>query len=472
MYEYLRSVTSKLLVNENKLTVTESLEIGECPDIFLMDYFFLTYVRYSFVDFVFLVFRSLSNISFFNGQTEQFEVTHELPLEFCDWYTSIYPIEKGKSMFYQKKQETMVIKFFGTFTVKDTKLYVTIPDYIMYSFVRLIFYQYLFTLHYHKIYSILTHKLKILKEELNYNIKSLNSFVGENSYRLALIKTWYPNHITRYTDLEESFENLEAKIKNTSKPRDFLNFRDAILESDSTCQLECLFTFYFVNFFLYSLVKDSPGAFFDSFYQNYGFWVPNRYSFQKMLQMEANITYKKILGYSLTDKDKGKWPFSATRRDFFFQWYHDYFYDENPYFSLSRYKSFFKKNYSNLIKVSLTEETLYYTGRAYDWEPNQRFFFNKLLPMEEDEEEFYPGHKDFLKKFIQKKDIVLSHFPHLFKYLFLKKLEEKGEGGTPFTEALNILRARVYSEQLAIPLLTTDLELSQAFLEAVSEDKF
>ena len=84
MYEYLRFVTSKLLVNENKLTVTESLEIGECPDIFLMDYFFLTYVRYSFVDFVFLVFRSLSNISFFEGQTEQFEVTHELPLEFCD----------------------------------------------------------------------------------------------------------------------------------------------------------------------------------------------------------------------------------------------------------------------------------------------------------------------------------------------------------------------------------------------------
>ena len=84
MYEYLRNITSKLLVNENKLTIKESLEIGECPDIFLMDYFFLTYVRYSFVAFVFLVFRSLSNISFFEGQTEQFEVTHELPLEFCD----------------------------------------------------------------------------------------------------------------------------------------------------------------------------------------------------------------------------------------------------------------------------------------------------------------------------------------------------------------------------------------------------
>ena len=84
MYEYLRNITSKLLVNENKLTIKESLEIGECPDIFLMDYFFLTYVRYSFVDFVFLVFGSLSNISFFEGQTEQFEVTHELPLEFCD----------------------------------------------------------------------------------------------------------------------------------------------------------------------------------------------------------------------------------------------------------------------------------------------------------------------------------------------------------------------------------------------------
>ena len=84
MYEYLRNITSKLLVNENKLTIKESLEIGECPDIFLMDYFFLTYVRYSFVDFVFLVFGSLSNISFFEGQTEQFEVIHEFPLEFCD----------------------------------------------------------------------------------------------------------------------------------------------------------------------------------------------------------------------------------------------------------------------------------------------------------------------------------------------------------------------------------------------------
>lgn len=67
MYEYLRNITSKLLVNENKLSVRESLEIGECPDIFLIDYFFLTYVRHSFVDFMFLVFRSLSKIAFFWG---------------------------------------------------------------------------------------------------------------------------------------------------------------------------------------------------------------------------------------------------------------------------------------------------------------------------------------------------------------------------------------------------------------------
>ena len=84
MYEYLRNITSRLLVNENKLTIKESLEIGECPDIFLMDYFFMRFIRNSFSDFVILVFQSLSKTAFFEGQTEQFEVTHELPLEFCD----------------------------------------------------------------------------------------------------------------------------------------------------------------------------------------------------------------------------------------------------------------------------------------------------------------------------------------------------------------------------------------------------
>ena len=92
-------------------------------------------------------------------------------------------------MFFQRKQETMVIKFFGTFTIKDTKLYVTIPDYIMYSFVRLVFYQYLYTLHYGKIHIILKRQLKALKEEVFHVDFSSKVFFENNELKESIVKT-------------------------------------------------------------------------------------------------------------------------------------------------------------------------------------------------------------------------------------------------------------------------------------------
>lgn len=302
MYQYIRDITGKLLVNENRLTVRQSLEIGECPDIFLMDYFFLVYVRYSFVDFAALVFQSLSETSFFNGQMEQFEVTYEIPGEFCDWYTTFYPVESGKSMFYEKKRDTVVVKFFGTFTVKDEKLYVTVPDFIMYSFVRLQFLLYLKGNQYNKILKI----LKNHKNNLFYEIKkadnSVKHFIQNNSNREALIRAWYASRITRYTDLEESFENLSEQV-DLSFENVFSNDKNS---TNFISNLELIFTFYFINFFLYSLVKDSPENFFDNFYQNYGIWFPNRDSFQQIVQMEVALIYSDVFQYELNFSDKEK----------------------------------------------------------------------------------------------------------------------------------------------------------------------
>ena len=266
MYQYIRDITSKLLVNQNRLTVRQSLEIGECPDIFLMDYFFLRFTRNSFYNFVLLIFQSLSETSFFDGQMEQFEVTYEIPLEFYDWYTSFYPVESGKSMFYLKKQDTMVVKFFGTFAIKDEKLYVTVPDFIMYSFVRLQFYNYLYKFNYSNVLLSFTTVIPEFSKEIKNTHKSFKNFIKKDSRREYLGKAWYHNKITRYTDLEESLENLREKAEYTFEN---LFLQCSLNEPVST--LELLFTFYFVNFFLYSLVKDSPESFFNKFYENYGF---------------------------------------------------------------------------------------------------------------------------------------------------------------------------------------------------------
>ena len=476
MYEYLRNITSQLLVNENKLTITESLEIGECPDIFLMDYFFMRFIRNSFSDFVTLVFRSLSKVAFFEGQTEQFEVTHELPLEFCDWYTSVYPIEKGKTMFFQRKQETMLVKFFGTFTVKDTKLYVTIPDYIMYSFVRLLFYQYLYSFNYKNILTSFRTVMPEFTEEIENTHKSFQNLIEKDLRREYIVKTWYYNKITRYTDLQESFDNLEKEIKRTSLSEKQFSFENLILFNslkDSVKTLELLFSFFYVNFFLYSLVKDGPQNFFDNFYQNYGFWSPSCYSFQKVMQLNANIIFSRELGYSLQNKsDFGKWIFSNTEKDFIFSWYHNFFYRQNPYTKDQSYLEVVKKNYSDLVGVIICEETLEYRGRYWNESPTQRFFFEELQPMEHHIEHYYPGHLDLLSKFVSKGDIVLGNFVDLND----PNLKIKPSGWDETISRVgfifkNIMLHRFYGSVNA-HVLTTDLELSQAFLEAVSEDKF
>lgn len=314
MYQYIRDIAGKLLVNENRLTVRQSLEIGECPDIFLVDYFFLRFVRNSFADFVAVVFQSLSETSFFDGQMEQFEVTYEIPLEFYDWYTGLYPVESGKSMFYQKKQDTMVVKFFGTFMVKDEKLYVTIPDFIMYSFVRLQFYNYLHSFNYRNVLLSFTTVMPEFEREIKNTHKSFKNFIKKNPRREYLGKAWYYNKITRYTDLEESFGNLQEKTDYT-----FANlFLDCSLNKPMP-SLELMFTFYFVNFFLYSLVKDSPESFFDNFYENCGFWEPDHCSLQNTFQLNVNVLYQSIKNYDLFDSEKEKWVFSNTQKDFIFR---------------------------------------------------------------------------------------------------------------------------------------------------------
>ena len=274
MYQYLRGITSKILVNENKLTVKGSLEIGECPDIFLMSYFFMCSIRRAFVDFLYVVFNSFYKIDFFQDQVDQFEINHRVPIKFFDWYTSFYPIERSKSMFFSKIGDYMTVKFFGTFAIKDKKLYITIPDYIMYNFVRLQFYAILLDTPYTKVIQVLGSYFNNFKNEHKLSNKKLMFFIREDSRREAIIKTWYNNYITRYTDIEESFENLEIENKSKRFNSHYLTFNNLILDNknqDSIIKLEFLFTFFFVNFFLFSLVKDSPEAFFDQFYENYGF---------------------------------------------------------------------------------------------------------------------------------------------------------------------------------------------------------
>ena len=473
MYEYLRDITSRLLVNENKFTVKESLEIGECPDIFLMDYFFITYVRHSFVDFVFLVFQSLSKIAFFEGQTEQFEVTHEIQLDFYEWYVSLYPVEQGKSMFYQKKQETMVVKFFGTFTVKDTKLYVTIPDYIMYSFVRLIFYRYLYSIQYTKIDLLLRYMFQNLVEEVFHTDFSSKVFFEKNELKESVAKTWCLPKLWTYSKVDELLKNLENSCKTSSND---YNFQKIILNySENHCNstLELLFTFYFINFFLYSLVKDTPEFFFDDFYKNYGYWAPDRNLFQQMVQMQTVAVCQDLLGYNLNLENRGDWPFSGTKKDVFFQWYHDYFYNENPYTGNENYLEAVKKNYSSLIKVNIGDDSVWAKDDQGKWSPIKRLHFDQLLPIDQNNaEECYLGHIDFLKKFVRKGDVLLSHFSHMFIPARWKKNLPESYDETPFDLALEIFRDRPQKPLVKFHVLTTDLELSQAFLEAVSEDKF
>lgn len=473
MYEYLRNITSRLLVNENKLTVRESLEIGECPDIFLMDYFFLTYVRHSFVDFMFLVFRSLSKIAFFEGQTEKFEVTHEIQLDFYEWYVSLYPVEQGKSMFFQRKQETMVIKFFGTFAIKDTKLYVTIPDYIMYSFVRLIFYRYLYAIQYTKIDLLLRYMFQNLIEEVFHADFSSKVFFEKNELKESVAKTWCPSKLWTYSKVDELLKNLENSCKKSSND---YNFQKIILNySENYCNstLELLFTFYFINFFLYSLVKDTPEFFFDDFYKNYGYWAPDRNLFQQMVQMQTIGVCQNLLGYSLNTENKGDWPFSGTKKDVFFQWYHDYFYNENPYTKNESYLKAIKENYSSLIKVNIGDDSVWAKDDQGKWSPIKRLHFDQLLPIDQNNaEECYLGHIDFLKKFVRKGDVLLSHFSHMFIPARWKQNLPESYDETPFDLALEIFRDRPQKPLVKFHVLTTDLELSQAFLEAVSEDKF
>lgn len=473
MYQYLRNITSKILVNENKLTVEGSLEIGECPDIFLMNYFFMCSIRRAFVDFLYAVFNSFYKIDLFQDQADQFEINHRVPIKFFDWYTSFYPIERGKSMFFSKIDDYMTVKFFGTFAIKDKKLYITVPDYIMYNFVRLQFYAILLDTPYIEVIRILGYYFNNFKNEHKLSSKKLTFFVRGDSRREAIIKTWYNNHITRYTDIEESFENLENKNKGQKFNSHYLTFNNLILDNkiqDSIIKLEFLFTFFFVNFFLFSLVKDSPEAFFDQFYENYGFWIPAFSSFQSTLQLEAVWAFSDPFGYTLDIKDKNRWPFYGTSRDDFFFWYHTFFFSKNQRMNDLTYFEQVKKTYSSLVQVNIDQDTMRYTGREWARPPKQRFLFDNLRPLENDTEQYYPGHPEFLSKFVQKGDILLSNF-----FTFKNSnnfIEHQGVLLSPWKVILDTLVIRDFADKVAPSLLTTDLELSQDFLAAVSEDNF
>ena len=69
-----------------------------------------------------------------------------------------------------------------------------------------------------------------------------------------------------------------------------------------------------------------------------------------------------------------------------------------------------KKNYSSLVQVNIDQDTMRYAGREWARSPKQRFFFDSLRPLENDTEQYYPGHPEFLSKFVQKDDILLSNF--------------------------------------------------------------
>ena len=92
--------------------------------------------------------------------------------------------------------------------------------------------------------------------------------------------------------------------------------------------------------------------------------------------------------------------------------------------------------------------------------------------MEHHTEHYYPEHLDLLSKFVSKGDIVLGNFVDLNDPDL--KIKPSGWGETISRVGFickNIMLHRFYGNVNA-HVLTTDLELSQAFLEAVSEDKF
>ena len=191
--------------------------------------------------------------------------------------------------------------------------------------------------------------------------------------------------------------------------------------------------------------------------------------------MEAVLLFKEL--YNYTSNDKNKWPFSGLRKDDVFQWYHNWVFKNNIRMEDCSYFKRVKKNYSSLVQVNVDQDILKYGGREWARPPKQRFFFDNLRPLENDTEQYYPGHPEFLSKFVQKGDILLSNFTHLFKQppvnLDANAVDKLSEQISPIDLIFLKIKSRVFSDNLSIPsLLTTDLELSQDFLAAVAEDNF
>ena len=92
-------------------------------------------------------------------------------------------------MFSNLTEDYATVKFFGTFAVKDNKIYITIPDYIMYNFTRIRFYDYIQGLHRSKLFDLLKERQNALQKEIKQINKAFDNFVRNDSRREAVIKT-------------------------------------------------------------------------------------------------------------------------------------------------------------------------------------------------------------------------------------------------------------------------------------------
>ena len=270
----------------------------------MVDYYFLTTIRQTFLDFYTIILNSLVNVEFFEGQREEFEIIGTTPVGFFDWYIRSYPLESGKHIFWKKDETHVWVKFMGTFTVKDHKLYVTVPDESMYALARVQFFAYIYAIHYHKVGDFFPKVFLDFQREIIRINASREIYFSEDPKRELILRTWLLIKNWDFSALENKIKNLKDSGRGETFSRENLILGDNPQETMKT--LDLLFTIYFVNFFLYSLVKDSPEFFVDMFYSNYGYWAPHRHIFQDLVQMDVSSYYAEFLNYSHNLKDSDK----------------------------------------------------------------------------------------------------------------------------------------------------------------------
>lgn len=470
VFNFLSEVTSKLFSDQGKQNLRQKAETEQCPDFFMVDYFFLRIVRDAFVNFHTIVYNPFINMQLFEGQGEKFEIIDKFSIEFFEWYIQFYPLEPGKHIFWKKDEKHVWIKFTGNFATKEHKLYVTVPDQAMYTYVRMSFFAKLQGLYYYRIGRTLQSKIEYFEKEIVRINASRQVYFSENLKKNLVVKTWLFLKNWDFSSLKNKIQNL---IESGDEQK--FSFKNLVLGDNSyeTVKiLDLMFTIYFIDFFLYSLVKDTPESFFDMFFTNYGFWTPHRHMFQDIAQKDIIAYYAKIYNYTYDLKDLHKWPFRGFRADNFFYWYHDFVYERNPYFQDLDYYSIVRKTYSKLVAATVDHQNLVFRGEDNGWYATQRFDFDCLTGTNHEWSEEHFGHPEFLKKFVKEREILLGYFTHMFKSSYWESRGVEPPEMPPFDLINLILRIKFQSWEIRFSAFTTDLELSQGFWEAVSEDKF